>query len=152
MGGHALADVNFDFAAALSLARQFYAMAPTVASYQSDRVRLAGTAQAEWKGRFATVFEGQLRVCGATAAELDAACKAVANLWAEAWAHAAAQQQNIEWSRYCQKLDNQRSGLQKAWDSLFGDPTKYPPAPKAPPVPVAPDFARTIDPYSYSPT
>lgn len=144
-------DVNFDFQGALSLARQYHAMAGTISSYQSHRDSLAATALTDWQGVYAGQFTSRMKTSDGTAAELEAAVRSTAGLWAEAWAHAAWQQQRVEWARYCQKLDNQRSELTKIKDWFTGDSTKFPPAPGQPPVPTAPDFAETVNPYVYPP-
>ena len=145
-------DVKFNFGLSLDLARRYHAMADTISSYQSGRNGLANKAMVDWQGAKLTDFQQRMRVSNATAAELEDAVRATAGLFASAWQHAAGQQLRVEWARHCQNLDNKRSWVDKAWDSLAGDSTKLPPMPSDPPVPTAPDFAPTCNPFQYSPS
>jgi len=145
----ATADVAFDFNEALSLASQYWALASTISDYETQRNQLARSALTGWTGEFAQQFDHRMATSNATASDLEAAVRATANLWAAAWAHAAEQQKLVEWARHCQNLENNRSWLQKGWDSVFGDPIQLPPPPPAPATPAAPDFRPTTNPYSY---
>jgi hypothetical protein len=141
----------FDWAGNLALAAQCAALAGTIATYQTERVHLATTALDQWSGVFAQNFSDRINVSSRTAAELESTLRNTAGLYAGAWQHAATQNQYNLWAEYCQKLDDKRSTLTKAWDWLAGDDTKFPPQPPDAPMPEGPDYLAPMDPTVYTP-
>lgn len=101
-------DVDFDHAAAAAAVTALRSTARLVDTQADARVRLAATAQAEWRGRARVVFDAELRRMSREAADLADGCRRAA-----AAIEAAADEARVEQRRRVDDRERWRDELRR---------------------------------------
>jgi uncharacterized protein YukE len=138
-------DVPFAFAAAADLAAELRASATACETQVPRRTAVAGTAEAEWRGRYAREFAGRMRICTTDAQRLATAMRDAANQVDELARLAREEQNRREQAREWQRRQDEESVLDKIGDFVFGE-DDLPPIPD----PVTPPSFTTPAPVSAS--
>ncbi|KZX20517.1 DUF6531 domain-containing protein [Rathayibacter tanaceti] len=132
-------DVPFDDGVAKALIAAFDAAASAVAGQAGSRSSLVTTALADFRGRFAQVFESNARVAASDAVELTQRLREVSSGARQLRREAHKEQKRRQIAREWQREQDARNLLERAGDALFGseDPPVGPAA-EQPRIPVEP--------------
>ncbi|PPF31162.1 DUF6531 domain-containing protein, partial [Rathayibacter tritici] len=130
-------DVPFDDGAAEALISAFDAAASMLVGQAGSRSSLVTTALAEFRGRFAQVFESNARVAASDVQELAQRLREVSSGARQLRREAHKEQKRRQIAREWQREQDARNLLERAGDALFGsDDPPVGPAADEPRIPV----------------
>jgi len=142
--------VNFPYDLALSLARQYQALAGRIESAQSTRQRAKHLASEQWQGKFSSEFDQRMSRAATGAGSVAGALRREAAALARAWADAHWQQQvYLYYAMVQHKKDNESFGDKLS--GIFGDGIDTGNKPPRPQDPLGPGFAPTQVPQAHVP-
>ena len=144
MSTHAIAaDVDFDFEAALDLARRLTALADQVETLARSRQNLGGDALVGFAGAHADEFarRGETDAGGGTA--LARRLRLDADLCATAWKNAMDEENQRRYARHVESFQKHRNLAERLWDGAVG--WRFPPEPHGVPQPQPPTYATTAE-------
>jgi hypothetical protein len=144
-------NLNFDFDGALDAARDCWALASQMRSYQNavEHWNGAGGRQPDkvssWSGPKRLQFDEKIRLLGADTSAIVAGLEVLARDFAGHWAKARGQQDRINRARWVDHQMADDNILEKAWQ-WFGGKTEHGDPPGDPDVPQPPQFEATRQP------
>ena len=143
--------VRFDFDGSLELARKLWSIADDLVDEDNGRRTEAETALAKWEGPYGTEFSGRRADEHTSRVNVIAGLRADARSWASAWAVALDQQNKNNRAQAVIDEREDRSLLEKGWDSTFGSDDSDDQVDQVPevPVPQPPAFTPTATETTY---
>jgi uncharacterized protein YukE len=138
VGVQALADIQFDAAAAEQLASEFDAMADLLESQSGDRPALAADARASWEGALDGRFADRVATCVADGQRLADAMRRAAQGVRELAAHVAEENRRRAHARAYEQEQDDKAWWQRAGNNIADFFTGRDPVPAPPPAPSPP--------------
>lgn len=149
MSPHAIAaDVDFDYQAALDLARRLRDLADRVETLARSRQGLGGNALLGFAGAHAGEFARRAEGDAASGAALVERLRQDADLCAATWKAAMDDENLRRYARHVESLLKHRSLAERLWDGAFGH-NGFPPEPHPVPRPQPPAYAPTAELMAY---
>jgi hypothetical protein len=143
--------VDFDFDAALALARKLWALSIDLREEDDGRAIEAEDARRKWQGVYATQFDGRRDDERASRINVANGLQEDARSWAQAWATALDQQNKNNRAQAVQDARDDRGLFERGWDATFGEDDSESEVAAVPdvPLPQPPRFAPTASETTY---